>query len=72
MENLEQLKTSVREWVKLDNEIRTLNKEISSRRKEKREISKKLVEVMRDNKLDIFDIKDGQLMYIKKDKKKPG
>jgi hypothetical protein len=26
---------------------------------------------MRENKLDIFDLKDGQLMYVKKNKKKP-
>ena len=71
MENLEQLKQAVREWVKLDNEIRTLNKEITTRRNEKKDISKRLVEVMRDNKLDVFDLKDGQLMYVKKNVKKP-
>jgi len=71
MENLEQLKHAVREWVKLDNEIRALNKEITTRRNEKKDISKKLVDVMRDNKLDVFDLKDGQLMYVKKNKKKP-
>ena len=69
METLDQLKHSVREWVKYDNEIRALNKEITSRRNEKKELSKKLVEVMRNNKLDIFDIKDGQIMYVKKNKK---
>lgn len=71
METLDQLKTTVREWVKLDNDIRALNKEITSRRSEKKELSKKLVDVMRSNKLDIFDLKDGQLMYVKKNKKKP-
>ena len=57
--------------MKLDNEIRTLNKEITKRRNDKKTISKKLIDVMRDNKLDIFDLKDGQLMYVKKNKKKP-
>jgi hypothetical protein len=71
METLDQLKTTIREWVKLDNEIRALNKEITSRRNDKKDISKQLIEVMRENKLDIFDLKDGQLMYVKKNKKKP-
>jgi hypothetical protein len=71
METLDQLKTTVREWVKLDNEIRALNKEITTRRNDKKEISQRLINVMRDNQLDIFDIKDGQLMYVKKNKKKP-
>lgn len=71
METLEQLKKNVREWVRLDNELRALNKEITTRRNEKKNISKRLIDVMRENKLDIFDLKDGQLMYIKKNKKKP-
>ena len=71
METLDQLKQNVREWVKLDNEIRALNKEITNRRNEKKKISKRLIDVMRENKLDIFDLKDGQLMYVKKNKKKP-
>lgn len=71
LETLEQLKQTVREWVKLDNEIRTLNKEITTRRNDKKNISKRLIDVMREHKLDIFDLKDGQLMYVKKNKKKP-
>ena len=71
METVDQLKQTVREWVKYDNEIRALNKEIVSRRHEKKQISKQLIDVMRENKLDIFDIKDGQIMYVKKNKKKP-
>ena len=71
METLDQLKQNVREWVKLDNEMRALNKEIATRRNDKKTISKRLIEVMRENKLDIFDLKDGQLMYVKKNKKKP-
>jgi hypothetical protein len=71
LETLEQLKQTVRDWVKFDNEIRTLNNEITKRRTEKKNISKRLIEVMRENKLDIFDLKDGQLMYVKKNKKKP-
>jgi hypothetical protein len=71
LETLEQLKQTVRDWVKLDNEIRTLNNEITTRRNDKKVISKKLIDVMRENKLDIFDLKDGQLMYVKKNKKKP-
>lgn len=71
METLDQLKQKVREWVRLDNEIRALNKEIASRRLEKKTISGELISVMRENKLDEFDLKDGQLMYVKKQVKKP-
>ena len=71
LETLDQLKQNVREWVKLDNDIRALNKEITNRRNDKKSISKRLIDVMRDNKLDVFELKYGQLMYVKKNKKKP-
>ncbi len=71
METLEQLKNTIREWVRLDNEIRALNNELASRKTEKTIISKSLIAVMRENKLDQFDLKDGHLMYVKKNKKKP-
>jgi hypothetical protein len=71
METLDQLKHTVREYVKIDNEMKALNNELKQRRKEKGDLSKKLVEVMRQNQLDIFDIKNGQIMYVKKSIKKP-
>jgi seryl-tRNA synthetase len=72
----EQLKTkdqlikTIKEWVKIDNEIRALKKEVASREKEKKEISKNLMDVMRKNEIDCFDLKDGQITYTKKNVKK--
>jgi hypothetical protein len=40
-------------------------------RNEKKIISQDLIHVMRNNNLDEFDIKDGQIMYVKKQVKKP-
>jgi hypothetical protein len=71
METLDQLKQTVREWVKLDNEIRHLSKEAAAKRQEKKAFSEELVKVMRENSLDEFDIKDGQIVYVKKNVKKP-
>jgi hypothetical protein len=71
METIEQLKQTVRQWVKLDNEIRALAAETASRKKEKKQMSEELIRVMRENELDEFDIKDGQIVYVKKNVKKP-
>ena len=71
METKEQLVKSIKEWVKIDNEIRALQKEQTQRKNEKKRISKELMEVMRKNQIDCFDIKDGQIMYTKKNVKKP-
>ena len=71
METKEQLVKTIKEWVKLDNEIRTLKKEEESRKTEKKKISENLMKIMKENEIDCFDIKDGQICYSKKNIKKP-
>ena len=43
METKDQLIQSIKDWVKIDNEMRTLQSEISKRKKEKKKISEKLI-----------------------------
>lgn len=71
METKEQLINTIKEWVKIDNEIRVLQKEIAKRKNDKKSISTNLINVMRENEIDCFDINDGQIMYSKKNVKKP-
>ena len=66
METKEQLVKTIRDWVKIDNEIRGLNKEINTRKTEKKNLSTLLIETMKKNEIDCFDIKDGQICYTKK------
>jgi 5'-3' exonuclease len=70
-ETKEQLVNIIKEWVKLDNEIRQLQSEMLSRKKEKAKMSTQLIDVMKQNEIDCFDLKDGQLLYTKKNVKKP-
>lgn len=71
METKAQLVAAVREWVRIDGEISALQKEMSSRRKEKKQMSEQLMTVMKSMAIDVFDLKDGQLMYKKTKAKKP-
>lgn len=71
METKEQLVKTIRDWVKIDNEIRSLNKELNNRKNEKKNLSTLLIETMKKNEIDCFDIKDGQICYTKKNIKKP-
>ena len=71
METKEQLIKTIKEWVKMDNEIRTLSKELSRRKNDKKKISTKLMETMKTNNIDCFDLNDGQICYTKKNIKKP-
>jgi hypothetical protein len=67
----EQLIRVIKEWVKNDNEIRTLQREQHKRKQEKKKITQNLIEIMRNNQIDCFDINDGQIMYKKKEVKQP-
>lgn len=71
METKEQLVNTIKSWVKIDNEIRALQKEQNVRKKMREEITKNLMATMRNNEIDCFDIKDGKIMYSKKNVKKP-
>jgi hypothetical protein len=65
------LKNKIKEWVQIDNEIRTLSAEQKKRQLEKAEISKQLMETMRNNEIDCFNLSDGELVYSTKSKAKP-
>lgn len=71
METKDALIKTIKEWVKLDNDIRKLQKEIVDRKKDKKNISAELMTVMKSNNIDCFDINDGQICYTKKNIKKP-
>ena len=71
MESKEQLIKTIKDWVRMDNEIRALQKEQLKKKAEKKEISGKLVQIMKTNSIDCFDINDGQILYNKKNVKKP-
>jgi hypothetical protein len=71
METKEQLINTIREWVKLDNEIRYLQKTMTTKKKEKKDMSLLLIETMKQNDIDCFDINDGQICYTTKNVRKP-
>jgi len=61
--NKDQLIENVRDWITIDNEIKQLQKIIKDKRKEKKGLTENLVEVMKSNDIQCFDISDGKLMY---------
>jgi hypothetical protein len=67
----DQLVKTIKDWVKIDNEIRTLSKELQQRKAEKKKNSAKLMDIMKSNEIDCFDINDGQIYYSKRNIKKP-
>jgi len=62
---------NVKEWVRLDNEMNTLKKELNIRKNEKKLVSGSLMNIMKNNDVDCVDLKDGQLCFNQKTVKKP-
>ena len=61
METKEQLVNSIKEWLKIDEEIKKLREAIKARQVIKKNLSASLVEVMKSNEIDAFDINNGKL-----------
>ena len=61
----------VKQWLKYDNEIRTLQHEMLTRKRAKQEISAVLMNMMKDKNIEGLDINDGQIIYTRKSVKKP-
>ncbi len=71
MDTKEELITHIRCWIDIDNEISKLQKQIKDFRNEKKELTESLVDIMKTNEIDCFDINDGKLIYAKSKVKKP-
>lgn len=67
----ELLVTNIKEWIKLDTELAQLKQEIKTRTQQKKALTETLVNVMKTNAIDCFDINGGSLVYKKNTVKKP-
>ena len=61
----DQLKDYLRQWVRVENEISTLNAEIKKRKLLHQQLSSSLLNVMRQNEIDCFDLANGRIVYSK-------
>jgi hypothetical protein len=71
METKEQLISSIKGWINIDNEISRLQKELKDKRAQKVKFSEDLVKTMKTNEIDCFDINGGALLYKRSVTKKP-
>ena len=61
----EQVKDYLRQWIRVENEISTLSVEIKKRKLVHQQLSASLLDVMRKNDIDCFDITNGKIVYSK-------
>jgi hypothetical protein len=71
MNDKRELIENVKGWLDIDNDIKGLQKALKEKRKEKKLYTTNLVDIMKTNNVDCFDIKNGKLIYTKKKVKAP-
>ena len=67
----EELIGYIRNWVSLDSELKNLRSETKKINQEKKELSNKLIEIMKENDIETIDMKEGKLQYKKSTVKAP-
>ena len=66
MTTKEELVANIKEWMKIEQEMKTLQREIKERRLKKKQLADKLVVIMKENDIDCFDLSEGKLIYTKR------
>ena len=69
--NKEKITSNIKSWLQMDKEIQLLQKEIKDRKKKKNENTATLLQIMKSNEIDCFDISEGKIMYTQSNVKKP-
>ncbi len=63
MTSKEDLVDYIKEWITIDNEVRDIQKVMREKKQRKKDLTNYLVDIMKANEIDSFDIKDGELSY---------
>jgi len=66
----DELIANIKEWIKIDSDVAKLKLEIKDKTTKKKLITESLVDVMKSNSIDCFDINGGALVYKQKKTKK--
>lgn len=61
----------IKQWLKLENEIKLLNLESRKRKVEKKQLTDEVMNIMKNNEIDCIDTSGGKILYKKSETKKP-
>jgi predicted chitinase len=65
MTTKDELIDNIKAWMQIEDEIKVLQKEIKERRTKKKVLTAILVDIMKTNDIDCFDMNEGKISYTK-------
>ena len=71
MSDKDKLVENIKKWVKIDNEIKELKRLQNERKEIQKELSSSLMTSMKENNIDMFNMKQGSIHYKQNKIKKP-
>ena len=71
MATKEDVVACIKQWLQIDRELKVLQKEVKIRREQKKEAASALVEIMKDNDIDCFDISEGKIIHTQNRSRAP-
>ena len=54
---------NIQTWINIDNEMKVLRRELKDRRDKKKQLTAILVDIMKQNQLDVVEMKNEKLLY---------
>lgn len=61
----------IKKWMTVDRELKVLQKEVKTRREEKKAAAEALVTIMKENEIDCFDISEGKIIHMQNKSRAP-
>jgi hypothetical protein len=61
----------IKQWIQYDNDIKRLQADLKEKKESRKQHTERLVNIMKSNEIDCFDVNNGKLMYSKTKVKAP-
>jgi len=71
MATKEELISNIKQWMRAESDIKALQAELKKQHEIKKKLTDSLVDIMKDNEIDCFDVKDGKIIYTQTKSKTP-
>tara|TARA_B100001059_G_C17778699_1_gene552808 strand:- start:79 stop:426 length:348 start_codon:yes stop_codon:yes gene_type:complete len=71
MTSKEDLVNIIKEWIEIDDQLKVIQNSMKEFKLKKKTLSNNLLDIMKDNEIDCFDINSGKIVYCKTKTKAP-